>query len=204
MTRSLLLLLAFLLQISAAELPVRRVVLYKHGVGYFERSGELRPGEAARLDFKASEMDDMLKSLTISDTTGNKISGVRYDSSEPLSRKLSEFPFNIGDHKPLSVFLDSLKGARVELRSVPRPSRERSSARVFPPPQRHSRNASRLPCSSTQARCGRWIYPVRANSASRMPNCSSNFGSTSRPSQARAPGKSAVSISILPTLRCAS
>jgi len=119
MTRSLLLLLAFLLQISAAELPVRRVVLYKHGVGYFERSGELRPGEAARLDFKASEMDDMLKSLTISDTTGNKISGVRYDSSEPLSRKLSEFPFNIGDHKPLSVFLDSLKGARVELRFGP-------------------------------------------------------------------------------------
>ncbi len=119
MTRSLLLLLAFLLQISAAELPVRRVILYKHGVGYFERSGELRPGEAARLDFKSSEMNDVLKSLTISDTTGNKISGVRYDSSEPLSRKLSEFPFNIGDHKPLSVFLDSLKGARVELRFGP-------------------------------------------------------------------------------------
>ena len=38
----------------AADLPVRQVVLYKHGVGYFERSGRLGPGESARLDFKAS------------------------------------------------------------------------------------------------------------------------------------------------------
>ena len=29
----------------AAELPVREVILYKHGVGYFERAGELRPGD---------------------------------------------------------------------------------------------------------------------------------------------------------------
>jgi hypothetical protein len=49
----------------AADLPVRQVVLYKHGVGYFERAGRLGPGETARLDFKASEMDDVLKSLTI-------------------------------------------------------------------------------------------------------------------------------------------
>ena len=58
-----------------AELPVRQVVLYKHGVGYFERAGELAPGESARLDFKAAEMDDVLKSLTIEEKGGGKISG---------------------------------------------------------------------------------------------------------------------------------
>ena len=58
---------ALALSALAAELPVRQVVLYKHGVGYFERSGELAPGDSARLDFKASEMDDVLKSLTIED-----------------------------------------------------------------------------------------------------------------------------------------
>ena len=57
----------------AAELPVRQVVLYKHGVGYFERAGELAPGESARLDFKAAEMDDVLKSLTIEEKGGGKI-----------------------------------------------------------------------------------------------------------------------------------
>src|SRR5205085_5758779 len=34
-----------------AELPVKQVVLYKHGVGFFERSGTLLAGESARLDF---------------------------------------------------------------------------------------------------------------------------------------------------------
>ena len=64
-----------------AELPVRTVILYKHGVGYFERSGELRAGESARLDFKASDMDDVLKSLTLEDKSGGKITGLRYDAS---------------------------------------------------------------------------------------------------------------------------
>ncbi|GEM_PF-6752136 len=58
----------------------------------------------------------MLKSLTISDTTGNKISG-SHDSSGRFAQA-SEFPFNIGDHKR-ERFLDSLKGARVELRFGP-------------------------------------------------------------------------------------
>src|SRR5450755_2945542 len=89
----------------AAELPVRQVVLYKHGVGYFERAGELGPGESARLDFKASEMDDVLKSLTVGETGGGKIAGLRYDSSQPLSQKLADFPFRIGAGQPLSAVL---------------------------------------------------------------------------------------------------
>jgi hypothetical protein len=99
-----------------ADLPVRQVVLYKHGVGYFERSGQLGAGESARLDFKASEMNDVLKSLTIEEKGGGKITGLRYDSSEPLEVKLAEFPFRLGEHQPLSAVLDQLKGARVELR----------------------------------------------------------------------------------------
>src|SRR2546421_4836959 len=98
-----------------ADLPVRQVVLYKHGVGYFERSGELAPGESARLDFKAAEMDDVLKSLTIEEGGGGKVTGLRYDSSEPLAERLAEFPFHLGDQQALSAVLDQLKGARVEL-----------------------------------------------------------------------------------------
>ncbi len=100
----------------AADIPIRQVVLYKSGVGYFARAGELRPGESARLDFKASEMDDVLKSLTIEDKSGTKISGLRYDSSEPLAGKLAEFPFQVEGHQSLSAFLDQVKGTRVELK----------------------------------------------------------------------------------------
>ena len=100
----------------AADLPVRQVVLYKHGVGYFERSGELAAGESARLDFKAAEMNDVLKSLTIEEKGGGKVTGLRYDSSEPLAQRLAEFPFKLGEAQPLSGVLDQLKGARVELK----------------------------------------------------------------------------------------
>jgi hypothetical protein len=115
MMRYVACLLSFTVTISAADLPVREVVLFKHGVGYFARSGRLAAGESARLDFKAEEMNDVLKSLTVEEK-GGKISGLRYDSSEPLAKKLEEFPFAIGSQQPLSAVLDQLKGARVELK----------------------------------------------------------------------------------------
>ena len=100
----------------AADLPVREVVLYKHGVGYFERSGELRAGETARLDFKASDMNDVLKSLTIVDRNGGVIGGVRYDAAEPLDKRLQDFPFAVDRQASLAAFLDQMKGARLELK----------------------------------------------------------------------------------------
>ena len=100
----------------AADLPVRKVVLYKHGIGFFERSGRVLAGEAARLDFKAVEMNDVLKSLTIQERAGGRVASVRYDSSEPLDRKLREFPFTIGNAQPIPTILDQLKGSRIELR----------------------------------------------------------------------------------------
>ena len=46
--RSLVAVILSAILAPAAELPVRTVVLYKHGVGYFERSGPLAPGESFR------------------------------------------------------------------------------------------------------------------------------------------------------------
>jgi len=116
MTRILLLAGVFLASAAAADIPIRQVILYKSGVGYFERSGQLGPGESARLDFKASDMNDVLKSLTIEDRNGGKVTGLRYDSSEPLDRKLADFPFKIGGQASLAVFVDQMKGARVEIK----------------------------------------------------------------------------------------
>ena len=100
----------------AAEIPVTQVTLYKHGVAHFERAGEIKAGEAARLDFKPEEMNDVLKSLTITDRNGGKVGGVRYDSSEPLDKRLEEFPFRVGAASSLAAFLDQMKGARIELK----------------------------------------------------------------------------------------
>ncbi len=101
----------------AAELPVREVVLFKHGVGYFQRSGDVKAGDTAQLDFKADEMNDVLKSLTVEERGGGKITGLRYDSSDTLENKRQKFPFVVGDNQPLSAFFDFLKGARVEVKT---------------------------------------------------------------------------------------
>src|SRR5690606_7407721 len=106
---------ASIISMSAADLGVRRVVLYKHGAGFFERAGEIPTGETAVLQFKAEEMDDVLKSLTIEQTGGQGVSAVRYDSSDPLSKRLEVFPFRLGQAITLAAVLDQFKGAEIEL-----------------------------------------------------------------------------------------
>ena len=82
--------------LTAADLTVSKVVLYKHGIGFFERSGAVPAGDEAQLQFKATEMDDVLKSLTVEKRGGGGVSAVRYDSSDPLAKRLEVFPFRIG------------------------------------------------------------------------------------------------------------
>jgi hypothetical protein len=106
----------FMATALAADIPIHEVILYKSGVGYFERTGALRAGESARLDFKASDMNDVLKSLMITDRNGGKVTGLRYDSSEPLNQKLADFPFKIDGQASLAVFLDQMKGAKIEMK----------------------------------------------------------------------------------------
>jgi hypothetical protein len=117
--RSMLASLALAAGAVAADLPIREVTLYKHGVGYFKRSGQLAAGDTVQLNFKAGEMNDVLKSLTIVDAGGSTIAGVRYDASEPLERRLEDFPFAVGEQASLAAFLDQMKGARLELRLGP-------------------------------------------------------------------------------------
>ena len=102
---------AGLLQVSA--LPVRRVIVYKNGVAYYERSGAVKPGEAAALDFKAAELDDVLKSLVLEAPGG--IARVRYEFREPAARKAKEAGVQLGPQQPLAVLLDQWRGARVEM-----------------------------------------------------------------------------------------
>jgi len=111
-----ILILATAVIVPAADLPIREVTLYKHGVAAFNRSGEIKPGETVQLDFKPSEMNDVLKSLTVTDRNGGRVSGVRYDLNEPVQKRLEEFPFGIGPESALASFLDSVKGAQLELK----------------------------------------------------------------------------------------
>jgi hypothetical protein len=101
----------------AADLPVKQITLYKHGIAYIQREGSVASGEEARLDFKNTDMNDVLKSLTVSDRSGGRITGIRYDSNATLEQQLGKFPFQIGQGEMLSAFLDTLKGSRLQVKT---------------------------------------------------------------------------------------
>jgi len=94
-------------------LPIRKVVLYKHGVGYFERSGEIEGDAAVSLHFKTSEMNDVLKSLTTLDLDGGLISSVSYESTKPVEKRLEDIAIRLPDKNTLTGLLAQIKGARV-------------------------------------------------------------------------------------------
>ncbi|MGB6632947.1 MAG: hypothetical protein WBD25_10445 [Terriglobales bacterium] len=64
---------------SAARLPVKRVVLYKNGIGYFEHTARVHGTQDLRIDFTTGQLNDVLKSLTAVDTGDGRISSVRYN-----------------------------------------------------------------------------------------------------------------------------
>ena len=101
----------------SAKLPVRRVVLYKTGVGYFEHVGHVNGDQSVQIDFTTSQLNDVLQSLTVLDLGGGRIVGVNYNSEAPLSQRLGLLRIPLGEKTDLSKFYAALRGARLEVRS---------------------------------------------------------------------------------------
>ena len=93
------------------------MVLYKNGVGYFEHLGRVRGNQEVHVDFTSAQLNDVLKSLTVLDLSGGKISGVDYNSEAPLARRLATLRLNLGENPTVGDFLGALRGARLEVRS---------------------------------------------------------------------------------------
>lgn len=100
-------------------LPLRRVILYKHGVGYFERQGKVNDDQQVTFSFDASQMNDVLKSLVVLDLSKGKIGAVNFDSVKPLDKRLEEFGLVLDNTNAagLTMLLGQLKGSRVEVRA---------------------------------------------------------------------------------------
>lgn len=98
-------------------LPVRRVVLYKSGVGYFEHLGRVRGNQTVTIDFTSGQLDDVLKSLTALDLDGGRVSGVSYNSEAGLDRRLGALRLPVGQQATRTQFLSALRGARLDVRS---------------------------------------------------------------------------------------
>jgi hypothetical protein len=107
---------------ATGKLPVRRVVLYKNGVGYFEHLGRVRGSQDVHIDFTSAQLNDVLKSLTVLDLSGGRITGVDYNSEAPLARRLGTLRLALGEKPSVSEFLGALRGARLEVRGATGPA----------------------------------------------------------------------------------
>lgn len=94
-------------------LAVRKVILYKQGVGYFEHQSDIQDNAVVELAFNQSQMNDVLKSLTVLDLSGGIIQSISYESMQPLARQLNEIALNIPDDNALTGLLTQIKGAQV-------------------------------------------------------------------------------------------
>jgi hypothetical protein len=102
---------------SPANLPVRRVILYKSGVGYFEHVGRVDGDQTVQIDFTSGQLNDVLQSLTVLDLNGGRVAGVDYNSEAPLSERLGTLRLPLDEKTNISGFLDALRGARLEIRN---------------------------------------------------------------------------------------
>jgi hypothetical protein len=100
-------------------LPIRRVILYSNGVAYIERRGKVTGHAEISLQFKQSQVDDVLKSMVVLDMGHGRVGAVSYNSSAPPSARLNDIPFSIEagtdntDGGGLAGVLKQLQGARV-------------------------------------------------------------------------------------------
>ena len=102
---------------NGGRLPVKRVVLYKNGVGYFEHSTHVRGTQDLNIDFTSAQLNDALKSLTVVDLGDGRITGVRFNSVAPLSERLKTLRLPLGEYASRNDLLGALRGTRVEVRT---------------------------------------------------------------------------------------
>ena len=96
-------------------LPVRQVVLYKNGVGYFEHIGSVAGNQRVAIDFTSAQLNDVLQSLTILDEGGGRIAGVNYNSTTPLAEQLKSLSLGMDEDPTSTELFQALRGQRVEV-----------------------------------------------------------------------------------------
>jgi hypothetical protein len=116
-------------------IPLRKVVLYKHGMGYFTREGiaggtgprttseQPRTNDEQRttnneivIPFKADEIDDALKSLIAIVPGGGRVMSIGYRTPEERIEPPVEIPFALGRRHALFDLFRNLRGTRIEAR----------------------------------------------------------------------------------------
>ncbi|MCL2641676.1 MAG: hypothetical protein FWD53_12580, partial [Phycisphaerales bacterium] len=101
--------------VGAAEVPIKRVVLFSSGVGFFEHEGTADGNLATPLRFETAQINDVLKSLVVYDRDGGTVRNVTYAANEPVNKTLRSFQVDLSGNPPLADIVNQIRGAQVEL-----------------------------------------------------------------------------------------
>jgi hypothetical protein len=101
--------------LSGENLPVKSVVLFTNGVGYFSREGTVTGSGSVELRFDARDINDLLKSMVVRDLDGGNILGVDYASREPLERALKGFSIDLSGNPGFPDLINQARGENVEI-----------------------------------------------------------------------------------------
>jgi hypothetical protein len=98
-----------------SPLPIRQVVLFNSGVGYFQREGEVEGNSRVDLTFPVGDINDLLKSLVLQDLGGGLISSVNYDSHDPIEKILRGFALDLNNNPSFGQILNQARGEKIEI-----------------------------------------------------------------------------------------
>ncbi|MCP4535820.1 MAG: hypothetical protein GY832_01575 [Chloroflexi bacterium] len=96
------------------QLPIRKLTLYKQGIGYYERRGEI-DGALATVVVPRHAVNDALKSLTVTVRQGGHVLGVDYETPADRRKVLEELAIRLGNKASLVNLLVCLCGCQVTL-----------------------------------------------------------------------------------------
>jgi hypothetical protein len=100
---------------NRSDLPIRRVVLFSSGVGYFQRDGDISGPANVVLHFNPDQINDLLKSLMVQDSGNGQVNLVQYDNRNPIERTLKTFAVDLTKDPSLGELLTQARGERVQV-----------------------------------------------------------------------------------------
>jgi hypothetical protein len=92
------------------DLELDTVVLYRNGIGYFERHGKVSE-DSLRLKVRKDQVNDLLKSLTVVDRNGQAVSVSM--PLDPTSWANAAMATLAPGHGSLAQVLDSIRGTEI-------------------------------------------------------------------------------------------
>ena len=170
-----------------ANLPLKRVVLFSSGVGFFEHSGKVQDDAKVEMKFKAADINDLLKSMVVQDLDGGQVSTVTYGSKDPITKTLESFSIDLTTNPTLAQLLDQVRGERVVLESPNEHQRRHSGRRNPQEEARRARNHRRRRAQSadrpgTAGRRTRYGQPHQAGQRDNStPSCARRSACWPRP-----------------------